>query len=100
MQINTWMNAALQTSQGTMKPCCCYCKLCSKPEAKKKFSDILTEIHDGVFYRWLSKKLPWMLFLFTLWRVCVCVILKVASDIHFVEDEKDNSEIVMQLFKA
>lgn len=25
-------------------------KRCSKPEAKKKFSDILTETHDGVFY--------------------------------------------------
>lgn len=40
------------------------------------------------------------IFIHTMTCVCVCVILKVASDIHFVEDEKDNSEIVMQLFKA
>lgn len=42
------------------------------------------------------------IFIHIMMCVCVCVhvILKVASDIHFVEDEKDNTEIVMQLFKA
>lgn len=54
-------------------------KRCSKPEAKKKFSDILTETHDGVFYPWLWRKPPWMLFLLELWHIHRKT-LKAASD--------------------
>lgn len=68
MQINTWMNVALQKFHCTMKPCC-YSKTLFKARAKKKFSDNLTETHDGVFYQWLWRKPPWMLFLLGLWHI-------------------------------
>lgn len=55
-------------------------RLCSKPEAKKKFSDILTETHDGVFYQRLRKKPHWRLFLFRLWHFYQKKMLKSTSD--------------------
>lgn len=70
----------------------------SKPEAKRKLSDILTETHDGVFYQGFWRKPPWILFLFELWHIHKKHLkgLLITEVFHFLRKEKSNIKIITQ----